>query len=482
MPFSLNPLQSALMEKLPDNNAFEEALDYLYSFINFERRPQDRYMAAKLDASRPLRFMNALGAPQDTFPSIHIAGTKGKGSVAITTAHCLRAAGYKVGLYTSPHLQDFRERIRILTPDDAGGRITETAFIQQIEALKPIIATFPDVTWFEILTAVAFRHFAQEQIDVGVIEVGLGGRLDATNVVTSLVSIITSLSIDHTRFLGDTLPQIAAEKAGIIKPGIPVITVAQKPEATAVLRRIAAEQEAPLGIIGQNWQYSSGEQFPQIGEQELIITRSPDSDFIPNGTVLRLTLSGQYQLENGVLALAALQTVRPHFPALDLTAVQTGLAHVEWHGRLQILYQGSAGPTLLADCAHNPDSAQKLCHALTHNYTYDRLWIIFGSARDKDIRREMELLLPPVTAVITTTVNHPRSATPEELAQMAADFGKPAYTVADMDTAVSLAWQQAAPQDLICVTGSIYVVGDLLNRWESLQSQLIHNEEQSIVN
>jgi dihydrofolate synthase/folylpolyglutamate synthase len=326
-----------------------------------------------------------------------------------------------------------------------------------------------DITWFEILTAVAFLHFAQAEVDVAVVEVGLGGRLDATNVVTPLVSVITSLSIDHTKFLGDTLPEIAYEKAGIIKPGIPVITAAQKSEASAVLQRVAVERESPLSLIGQNWQYRGGAQFPERGEQELTISQSPDPAFVPSSTTFRLGLFGEYQLENATLALAALQVVRPYYPRLDLTAVRYGLAKVVWHGRLQLLHQS---PTLLADCAHNPDSAQKLGHALTHDYTYERLWLIFGSARDKDFRQELELLLPAVAALITTTVNHPRSATPEELAAIAIEMGIPAYPVMDVDTAVILAWQHANPHDLICVTGSIYVVGDLLNRWDSLQSQL----------
>ncbi|HFQ94467.1 MAG TPA: hypothetical protein ENK32_10685, partial [Anaerolineae bacterium] len=179
-----------------EDDAFVEALDYLYSFINFEKKRQDRYMAAKMDASRPQRFLDALGAPYRQFPSIHIAGTKGKGSAAAMSAYVLRAAGYRVGLYTSPHLQDFRERIRILTPDDADGRIPPAAFIHHINQIKTVVPDFPNVTWFEVLTAVAFLHFAQQKVDVAVVEVGLGGRLDATNVLTPLVSVITSLSID----------------------------------------------------------------------------------------------------------------------------------------------------------------------------------------------------------------------------------------------------------------------------------------------
>lgn len=460
------------MEQAPDP-AFEQALDYLYSFFNFEQQPQDRYTAAKINVFRPQQLLAHLGDPQKSYPAIHIAGTKGKGSVAALCAACLRAAGYRVGLYTSPHLQDFRERIRILTGDDADGRITRDAFVTHIEHLKPAVAATPGTTWFEILTAVAFLHFAQEQVDIAVLEVGMGGRLDATNVVTPLVSVITSLSLDHTKFLGDTLAQIAFEKGGIIKPGVPVVSASQKPEALEVLRRLATEREAPLSLIGENWQYHGRAPDAAAGEQKLIITHSPDPAFIPSGTAFDLALFGEFQLENATAALAALQVARPSFPRLTLAACREGLADVVWPGRLQILHQSPDTPTLLADCAHNPDSAQKLSSTLRHYYTYNRLWFIFGSARDKDFRQELGALLPAAAGIITTTVNHPRSATPEELADLAAEFGVPAYPAADMDTAVTLAWSLAAPGDLICVTGSIYIVGDLLNRWESLQSQLI---------
>jgi dihydrofolate synthase/folylpolyglutamate synthase len=466
------------MEQLPKDEAFEAALDYLYSFFNFEQPPEDRYTTAKIDIFRPRQLLSRLGDPQNRYPAIHIAGTKGKGSVAAMCAFSLRAAGYRVGLYTSPHLQEFRERIRIITPENADGRISPAAFVHHIEQLKPAVAATPGTTWFEILTAVAFLHFAQEQIDAAVLEVGMGGRLDATNVVTPLVSVITSLSLDHMKYLGDTLAQIAFEKGGIIKPGVPVISASQPPEALDVLRQLAAEREAPFSVIGQNWQYSGrmtddGLPITGTGTQELTITHSPDPTFIPEGATFPLALFGDFQLENATVALAALQVARPSFPTLTLAACREGLAGVVWPGRLQILHQSVDAPTLLADCAHNPDSAQKLSYELTHHYVYGRLWFIFGSARDKDFRQELAALLPAASGIITTTVNHPRSATPEELAALAEELGTTAYPVADMDTAVTLAWALATPGDLICVTGSIYIVGDLLNRWDSLQSHLI---------
>ncbi len=461
-----------------DAAAYEEALDYLYSFINFEAKKQDRYMASKLDHTRPRRLMEALGNPYTRYPAIHIAGTKGKGSTAAMCAFALRAAGYSVGLYTSPHLQDFRERIRILTPDEADGRIPKPQFVQQINKIRALEADFPDITWFEILTAIAFLHFADSEIDIAVVEVGLGGRLDATNVITPLVSVITRLSLDHTALLGNTIAQIAYEKGGIIKPGVPVITANQEPEALAKLQAIASERGSPLTIVGQEWIYE-GTAVPQHpSQQKLTIKQSPGAKLIPGGTEFNLPLAGKHQLENATLALAALQQVHPHLPRLTLQALQSGLEGVKWPGRLDILHPGDAQtPALLADCAHNPDSAHKLQEALEHAFTYRHLWLIFGAPADKDVPQMLADLLPLAHHTVVTTASHPRSATPEELAEIGAELGYEVTAVPNMATALTTTWEKAQPGDLICVTGSIVVVGDLLNQWESLQSQLLKHAQ-----
>lgn len=462
---------------------FQQALDYLYSFINFEHQRLDRYTASKLDPSRPQRLIEFLGSPHKQFPAIHIAGTKGKGSVAAMCAASLQAAGLKVGLYTSPHMQEFRERIRVLLPavhdsresgnqvtaDD--GRISETTFVTLMEQVKTAVPHFPEVTWFEILTAIAFLHFAQEQVDVAVVEVGLGGRLDATNILTPLVSVITSLSLDHTQLLGDTVAEIATEKGGIIKPGVPVVTSAQPAEAMERLLAIAAERESPISVIGRNWLYE-GRLDPHSGKQTLIIRQSPDHAFIPDDATFSLALSGEHQLENATVALAALTAIRSHFPGLDLRAVQTGLATVAWPGRLQTLFEGEGLPTILVDSAHNVDSAIKLRQALSHQYLYENLWLVFGATVDKDIPGMLAQLLPIARMTIVTASTHPRAAGVDDLARLAADLGYDTMTAPNVAAAVSSAWLLAGSYDLICVTGSIFVVGDLLNQWESLQSHL----------
>lgn len=458
-----------------DFQAYEEALDYLYSFINFEAKKQDRYMASKLDHSRPRRLLEALDRPHTRYPSLHITGTKGKGSTAAMCAYTLRAAGYTVGLYTSPHLQDFRERIRILTPDDGDGRIPKPDFVQQINKIRALGEPFADITWFEILTAIAFLHFAAVGVDVAVVEVGLGGRLDATNVITPLVSVITRLSLDHTELLGNTLTQIAYEKGGIIKPGIPAITAHQEPDAQARLVEIAQERGCQLTTVGLDWLYEGGD-LHRPSQQQLIIQQNPAPDLIPPGTRFALPLGGDHQLENATLALAALQHVHAHFPRLTLPVLQAGLASVKWPGRLDIIHPGSdRTPMLLVDCAHNPDAIHKLREALRHNFTYNQLWLIFGAPADKDVPHMLADLLPLADHTTFTTASHPRSATPEELAALGAELGFAVTAVPDMHTALTTTWQQAQPGDLICVTGSIVVVGDLLNQWESLQSQLLND-------
>lgn len=456
-------------------DSYQRALDYLYSFINFEHKVLDRYQASKIDADRPRRLLALLGAPHQRYPSIHIAGTKGKGSVAAMCAASLRAAGLRVGLYTSPHLREFRERIRVITPDDADGRIPEEAFVRQMDRLREFIDQAPGITWFEIVTAIAFMYFAEAEVDVAVVEVGLGGRLDATNVLVPEVSVITSLSLDHTQLLGDTLAQIAYEKGGIIKTGIPVITAMQKDEALETLQRIAEERNAPLTIVGRDWRYSvSRESEHGQVEQWLIVENSKDQDFIPEGSRFVVALSGAHQLENAAVALAALETVRGRFPALDYQALQKGLSTVHWDGRLQVLQQGEDRPTILVDCAHNDDSAARLVAAVTTDFQYRRLILVFGAPEDKNVVGMLARLLPIADRIIMTTANHPRSATPEQLTAMAAELGREASPTHSVAEALELALVDAQPGDLILAAGSIIVIGDLLNHWDTLQSHTIH--------
>ncbi|MCP4423402.1 MAG: bifunctional folylpolyglutamate synthase/dihydrofolate synthase [Chloroflexi bacterium] len=448
-----------------EKDAYGQALTYLYSLINFEMRPHDRYMTSKLDSTRPQRLMNFLGNPHNKFPSIHIAGTKGKGSVAAMCAASLRAAGYRVGLYTSPHVQEFRERIRILTPEDEDGRIAEDDFVALMEELKTAVAAIEGLTWFEVVNGIAFQYFARQNVDIAVVEVGLGGLRDSTNVITPLVSVITSLSIDHIAYLGDTLPEIAQKKGGIIKPGIPVVTAPQKPEALEPLLEIAVEKESPISVVGQNWQFEGA-------NRQLTITHAPPS-FLKPHTSFTLSLSGLHQVENAMVALAALSVAQPHFPNLTLDAVRTGLATAAWHGRLQTIHQSDTTPDVLVDCAHNVYSAAALRRALVHDYDYENLWLIYGASAGKDISGMLAELLSLTQGAVATISTHPRAKDPAEIVWLAAELGYSIQSSATVAEAVVNTWRQAGPNDLICVTGSVFVVGDLLNQWENLRLELL---------
>ena len=461
------------MNNPEERDEFGKTIEYLYSFIDLEQKRLDRYQASKLDPTRIGRFLRILGSPYEKFPSIHIAGTKGKGSVAALCAAALREAGLKVGLYTSPHMQDFRERVRVLTPQDADGRISETDFVRLMnEAIRPAIEHVPDITWFEILTSIGFLYFAEQKVDVAVVEVGLGGRLDATNVVTPLVSVITSLSLDHTYFLGDTLEEIAYEKGGIIKPGVPVVTAVQPPGALHRLQEIAAERGSDITIAGVDYTCRSGDYGPN-GQDLTIIRHAGDEE---QHYALHIPLAGAHQQLNATVALAALHIVQPHFPRLTDEVIARGFAAVEWHGRLEILHRAPNAPTLLVDCAHNEDSAAKLAQALQQLYSYERLFLVFGVSADKYVTGMINHLFPLAYRVSVTMSTHPRAMPPEELAGMATDQGFVVDEAVDVETAVAQAWLAANPADLICVTGSIFIVGDLLNQWESLKSRLKQNK------
>jgi dihydrofolate synthase/folylpolyglutamate synthase len=370
--------------------------------------------------------------------------------------------------------------MRILTADDGDGRISEAEVVSGVEKMKPCIDQVPGITWFELVTALAFLHFGQQEIDVAVVEVGLGGRLDATNILTPLVSVITSISYDHTYLLGDTLAEIAGEKAGIIKDGIPVISAPQDAAALAKIKAVALDHAAPLTVVGQDWIYQPSartNRAEKSGTQTILVEPPPGAALISGPMPFDLSLSGRHQQENAVVALAALETINGRFEKLTLEAVREGLAEVFWPGRLQMLHPGDESPgdgtpAILVDCAHNVDSAEKLAYALTNDYLYERLWLILGATADKDVAGIVNILLPLAEGTIMTTSGHPRAANPGDLIQLAAEAGFEAQPAATVAEAVQMAWAAAGSGDLICVTGSIFVVGDLLNQWEGLQSGL----------
>lgn len=436
----------------------QQTLDYLYSFVDYSLTRQLRYSPDKFNLDRMRDLMQLMGNPHQAYPVVHIAGTKGKGSTAAMIASILSAAGYKTGFYTSPHLQDFTERIQV-----AGAPITHERLIELVEKLKPIIARVPEITTFEITTALAFQEFQDSQVEVAVIEVGLGGRLDATNVVDPLVSVITSLSFDHMNVLGDSITQIAVEKGGIIKQGKPVVLSPQWKEAREVIERIAAERHAPLTVIGQDYFY--GEHSRSLDGQTFFLWSNQEqelvSEYISSGgrtdwepEHFSIPLLGMHQVENAATAFATIHVLRQNGFRINRDAITTGFREVNWPGRFEILKRN---PLIIIDSAHNQDSALRLRLAMDDYLNGKPIILLFGSSEDKDVRGMFSHLLPRVRTLVATRSTHPRAMEPELLVELANQFGKHAVETQSVEEGLAEAIRLAGRDSAIMVTGSIFV-------------------------
>ncbi len=440
---------------------YEEALDYLYGFVNYEVRREVRYAPSVMNLDRPLQLLEKLGNPHQQYPTIHITGTKGKGSVGAYCLAALQAAGLRTGLYSSPHLQDFRERFRI--NDEMIAKPLLTTLLAEI---KPAADQIPELTWFEMTTALAFLYFAHEQTDVVVCEVGLGGRLDATNVITPLVSVITSLSYDHTHLLGDTLAKIAVEKAGIIKQHVPVVSAPQPQEALAVLESVAAERNAPVTLVGRDWDYVPG-------------SSSLDGQRFQAGPVGDLAeywtpLAGGHQSINGTVALAALSLVRQSGVNLPPELVAGRRLQANWPGRFEVVNER---PWVVLDAAHNGASAMCLKETLAEVFPdQGRVTLVFGASADKDVSGMFEAILPITDHLVLAKAVHPRATSPDELAALAEGLGYrgtiekiPVVTEA-LDRAKVL----AGSEGIAVVTGSLFIVGEARDVIGLLPGQAAH--------
>lgn len=437
---------------------YQEALHYILSFTDYERTPG---YSANFDLRRMEELLARLNHPHLAMKSVHIAGTKGKGSTAAMIASILSAAGYRTGLYTSPHFHTLRERIRV------DGRLIEEEEVALLtEEMKPHIegvnrrAVYGQLTTFEVLTALAFCHFREKKADFQVLEAGLGGRLDATNVVKSEVCIITSISFDHTEILGNTLSQIAGEKAGIIKPGSVVVTSPQAPEAAKILERVCQEKGAKLVKVGEDitWQKRS---HSLSGQRLRVRSTSNDYEFA-------IPLLGEHQLENAAAAVAAIEVLVSLGVRIHPGDMVTGLEQVVWPGRLQVL---RLEPLFVVDGAHNADSARRLKEALQRYFQFDQLIFIIGTSVDKDgaaIAAELSSL--PGIFIITRS-SHPRAMSPDRLAREFASRGATYQTVDGVSKAVELALAKARAKDLICATGSLFIVAEVIEYLQGIRPE-----------
>jgi dihydrofolate synthase/folylpolyglutamate synthase len=435
--------------------AYQEALDYLYSFVDYSLTRSFRYTPDKFDLGRMVRFLQLLGDPHQSYQVIHVAGTKGKGSTAALIASTLRAAGYKTGFYTSPHLQDYTERIQV-----DGQPIPPGDLAALVEELKPVVAQIERLTTFEITTALGFLYFARQKVDVAVAEVGLGGRLDATNVVDPLVSVITSLSLDHMAVLGDTLPKIAFEKAGIIKPGRPVVLSPQQDEARAVIETVAAERGCPLVEVGRDYDCAAGAH--SLDGQSFRVWRAGQLPL-----ELRIPLLGQHQVENAATAYAALDVARVHGLTITDEHIRGGFAGVVWPGRFEILQRS---PLLIVDSAHNRDSARRLRQALDDYLPDQPVILIYGASEDKDIEGMFAELMPRVSRVIATQSVHPRAAQVNQLVELAGKYGRPGEAVVPVEQAVARALQLAGaePGTAVLAAGSLFIAAAVRDTWQTI--------------
>jgi len=437
---------------------YSQAEEYLDSFINYENIPGISYASPDYSLLHIEELLHRIGDPHLTAKTVHIAGTKGKGSIATMIAQVLEASDYKTGLYTSPHLHSLRERIKV-----DGRLISEEEFAALMTETKPYFEAinndplYRQLTFFEALTVLAFAHFKKKGTDFQVLEVGLGGRFDATNVAKPEVCIITSISFDHTEILGDTLEKIAFEKAGIIKPGSLVVLSPQSEEVTSVISDVCHKQGAKLIQVGRDvtWRGISGDFY----HQSLAVEGKLGSHY------LTIPLLGDYQLENAATAVAALEALASLGFSIATANIAQGLARVKWPGRFQILHHQ---PVVLVDGAHNVASAKKLVESIRAWFNYDKIFLVFGTSCDKDIPEIVKELVPLSPQVLVTHSSHPRAASPLAIAT---EFSKWGIKVKISDTvvqALSQALSLASAPDFICVTGSLFVVAEALDyfpRW-----------------
>jgi dihydrofolate synthase/folylpolyglutamate synthase len=436
---------------------YQQALAFWFGRVNYEQRspkPSD----LKLDRMHAL--LDRLGNPQQNLRIVHIAGSKGKGSTSAMLAAILRQAGYRSGLFTSPHLVRVEERIEVdggtITKDELASAMAQVAqATADLEARTPALCP---VTFFEVATALGFLHFVRRRVELAVIEVGLGGRFDSTNVCRPLVSIITSISYDHTQQLGNTLARIAYEKAGIVKADRPTVSGVRGSEARAVIEETCRQRGAPLRQLDADFRFvHTPAQVWEEGQRLPRIQVTTPKQAWPS---MEIGLLGEHQAANAAVAVMAVEQLRAQGMTIDDRAVAAGLAGVQWPARLEVLCRQ---PLVLLDCAHNLASAQAMIDTLHASFPGERSGrrlLIFGGNRDKDLRGMLHLLANHFTHVFLTRFDNPRCVPPEDLLELAPET-VPCTVCPTSEAAWLAARSVAGPHDLICVTGSVFLAGEL---------------------
>lgn len=435
----------------PAIRTFRAAVAFLNAHSNYETMLRVGYNHTNFNLSRMLRILSGLGNPHKKLRCLHIAGTKGKGSTAHMLAAMLQNCGQKVGLYTSPHVMDIRERIRINHV-----LISEAEFARLIARISPVIRRHAKdgPTFFEIMTAAAFVHFVDKKVDLAVIETGLGGRLDSTNVIRPEVCGITNISLDHMAQLGSSLEAIAEEKAGIFKPGVPVISAPQTPAVKRVLRDHARKVGCDLSFVGDDLEFSYRFECSRATGPHMRVCMSTRTSRFDH---VRVPLLGEHQAYNCGVALGMIDALRGKGADYPEQRAVDGLAHVHIEGRLEVIRDN---PRTVVDAAHNAASVAALMRAIGQNITYDSMVVIFGCALDKDIDGMLSQLELGADKVIFTSIGTARSADPRELLlRFAERSSKMAQVEPNLMDAYRTALHCVGRDDLICITGSFYLVG-----------------------
>lgn len=423
---------------------YQEALNYIYSFVDFSLTRNLRYAPEKFNLNRMIAFLNLLENPQNHYCNIHVAGTKGKGSICAMISSILTCAGYSTGFYSSPHMVDFAERIRI-----GNQLISHQEITKLINGLKPSIEKIDQITTFEITTAMAFKYFKDKDVDISVIEVGMGGRFDATNVIKPCLSVISTISHDHTKILGNTLEKIAFEKSGIIKNSIPVVMSKQKISARKMIAKIAQEKNAKL--IDASKEYKLKTYNKQLEFQEFEILKEKKSSGI-----IKLPLIGDHQQENAVSAFAAIHDLRTQGWNISDDAIREGFYQVHWPGRFELIHNE---PLLIIDGAHNPDSFRRLVKTIIDYFPGKSVTFIFGASEDKNVSLMLKIMKPVIDTLIATKSTHPRAMDPVDIMKIAGNLNIKCFGEDSIETAITKAKNTAGKNGVIIAGGSIFVAG-----------------------
>lgn len=418
----------------PVSSEYSRELDYLYGLQKF---------GIKFGLSKTTNLLASLNDPHLNQDYIHIAGTNGKGSVASFLSSIMTRAGFRVGLYTSPHLVRFTERFKI-----NGREISQARAAELMHRIRGVMSAQEPPTFFEAVTAMALLYFAQEKTDLVILETGMGGRLDATNVVTPLLSIITNISMEHREYLGSTLLDMAYEKAGIIKPRVPLVTAATQPKVLNFFQDRCKELEAPFFRLGKDFTCRNTARGLHYRGPELHLTN------------VSIGLPGRHQGRNAATALAAAELLKPRFPNLSEGVLRQGLAEAVWPGRMHLI---SDSPRIILDGAHNPAAIKALARSLPRDLAYQRLILVLGIMADKDARHILGNILPVADEAIFTRPVYDRAMDPHVLFAHAAAWDLPKQVVPDLEQALATAKGMARDKDLVVVCGSLFTVGEALS-------------------